>query len=82
MPETFVEGTSDYPVRYVRQDTKPGEVREIVIYVDRKLRRFNDGTSNGRLDLHWVLYRADVPNLTDEDWYSAPSFEGGWSLNG
>lgn len=63
-------------VTYARTDTKPGEVRAILITPDYKIRQFNDGTAAGNWDRHWILYRRDVPCLTDQDWYATPSGDG------
>lgn len=63
-------------VTYTRADTKPGEVNKIEITPEYKIRRFNDGTAAGYTDRRWILYRRDVPNLTDQDWYAAPG--EGW----
>ena len=68
---------SDYPVRYTRAGTTLGDVYEIVIYADRKLRRFNDGTEHGKLNMGWILYRTDVQHLTLEEWYASPG--AAWS---
>ena len=49
--------------------------REIAVWEDLKVRNFPKRPYD-----EWpVLYRRDVPNLTDEQWYAAP-VESGWRL--
>lgn len=63
-------------VVYTRADTKLGEICQIQITPEYKIRQFNNGTAAGYTDRNWILYRRDVPHLTDQDWYAAPG--NGW----
>jgi hypothetical protein len=61
-----------------RMGTTPGDVDQIAVSPDYKVRWFNDGTPTGRRD-HWILWRRDVPNLTEAAWFDDPPAGDGWT---
>ena len=65
--------TPVYPIIYVNREEK----RRIDVYPDYKLRYqfWQEGATP--VPDHWILYRRDVPNLSDETWF-APPISAGW----
>lgn len=54
--------------------------RRIEVYADRKVRFYHyQHRTNGPVTDEWpILYRTDVPALTDAEWYAPPA-ETGWT---
>lgn len=55
--------------------------RIVQVYADRKVRLYSNAhrTFGAPYSDEWpVLWRRDVPNLTDTEWYAPPS-ETGWT---
>ena len=68
-----IAGQLPTPIIYVNRL----ERRRIDVYPDYKLRYqfWQEGATP--VPDHWILYRRDVPNLSDETWF-APPISAGW----
>jgi hypothetical protein len=56
--------------------TRAGDVAKIMVNPEVKVRFIDRKIAEGPMpDKDWLLWRRDVPSLTDEQWYASPGPE-------